>query len=204
MIDNLLPNAASLLSAFPEPGSQKNRLLRPHTPLGGASERVTGYQRGLKIFLYFFAVLSLFMAQSSHAFESDWYFSKQNSINPFSTCPSADFTEFLSAFANSTKLQRTFTKIPLKVITVIDATAEPLPELSIKYLKKSQIKFPVIYTRKNLERYGLIMGMRRQVDDAFFIVEESAGEKNLGHYVEYKFVRENGCWKLSEMNNQST
>lgn len=204
MIDNLLPHAASLSSAFLGPGSQENRLLRPHTPPGMASESVTGYQLGLKIFLYFFAALSLCMAQNSHAFESGWYLSKQNSINPFSTCPSADFTGFLTAFANSTELQRTFTKIPLKVITVIDPAADPLPESSIKYLKKSQIKFPVVYTRKNLERYGLTMEIGRQMDDVFFMVEQSAGEKNLGHYVEYKFVRENECWKLSEINDQST
>lgn len=144
------------------------------------------------------------MAQSGHAFGSGLYFAGQNGINPFPICPSADFTGFLTAFANSSALQRTFTKIPLKVITVIDPAADPLPKSSIKYLKKSQIKFPVIYTRKNLERYGLIMEVGRRSDDAFFVVEQSAGEKNLGHYVEHKFVRENECWKLSEINDQST
>lgn len=97
-----------------------------------------------------------------------------------------------------------FTEYPLKYVQILDAASEPLPKESIKFLSKEKIKFPVLLGGQSLAKYGLKLSDKKIDDETYIAIEVSLGEKSLGHYVEYRFQRIRNCWKLTEINDQST
>lgn len=97
-----------------------------------------------------------------------------------------------------------FTKYPLKYVQILDAVSEPLPKESIKFLSKGKIKFPVLLDGQSLAKYGLKLSEKKIDDETYMAIGVSSGEKSLGHYVEYRFKRIRSCWKLTEINDQST
>ena len=156
---------------------------------------------------FYFLIIALTVAVSGQSFALDALEQRVSSeaVKSHPACPSQDFPEFLKVFSESVGIQKAFTKYPLKYAQVTDATAEPLPKRSMRHLKKSDIRFPVFSSTKQLNIYGLridIQGKRQEKTE--IVVERSAGEKSLGHYVEYKFIKNNQCWKLFEINDQST
>ena len=148
------------------------------------------------IFLLLFSICGC-----GHALDSTSY-----PIKPTSqvACPSRDLHEFIKAFSENTEVQAAFTKYPLKVKILVDPTHEPKPKFSIKFLQKNQIHFPLLSGDTSLKNDGLITKVEKISRNSFIIIESSAGEKNLGHSVEYKFNKEDECWFLFEIIDYST
>lgn len=143
-------------------------------------------------------VFGLLLVFSGHSYALE----PSGSVGP--QCPSQDFSDFLRAFGESVEIQKAFTQYPLKHVQVVDATSEPLPKVSVRHLKKSNIKFPIFLSQNHLADYGLKVESENRKKGIWAAIERSAGERSLGHYIEYKFVQKNGCWNLVEINDQST
>lgn len=58
------------------------------------------------------------------------------------TCPSTDFSEFLTAFSERADVQKTFVQQPLKMVTTV--AGDPEPEMEKRSLSGDQLKFPII------------------------------------------------------------
>lgn len=106
-------------------------------------------------------------------------------------CPAQNFREFISAYADSEAVQRTFIKTPLKKRR-LDLDAEPEPKPVVKYLKYSQLKFPLLPLQA--ERHAKSLSLR---------IEKSSGKEaeatlfkqDTDYQVTYFFVK-NDCWVL--------
>lgn len=152
------------------------------------------------IFLLIFYIYSL-----AHAIDSGANFTRNAGASGKEiACPARDFSEFIKVFSRNMEVQMAFTKYPLKYVQILDAASEPLPRQSIKFLTKEQIKFPLIHDEKELVKYGLKLLEEKIDEETSMALEVSLGKKSLGHYIEYIFKREKSCWKLVEVNDQST
>lgn len=160
--------------------------------------------KGLSKFKRAFFLLIFFICSHAYALDPASHPTRQASGGNQIACPSRDFSEFIKVFSESKEVQMMFTKYPLKYVQVLDAASEPVPKESIKFLSKEEIKFPVLLDRQGLIRYGLKLNDKKIDDETYIAIETSSGEKSLGHYVEYKFKRIKNCWRLTEINDQST
>ena len=159
---------------------------------------------GFKKQIFALFTFGLLLAQASFALESVSPTIKTDAKVASPGCQYKDFNSFLSAFTESKEIQRAFTHYPLKHVQVVDPTAAPLPKVSIRFLEKGAVKFPLHFDKKSLTQYGLEIKSEDRGSGVHVVIETSAGEKSLGQYVEYKFVPTSKCWKLAEISNQST
>ena len=121
-------------------------------------------------------------------------------------CPSQDFSIFLERFSEDVEIQRKFTIYPLRRLVRVDELSpnehsEGTKEI-IEYLEEDKVKFPLIYNEKQLVNMGLKLDKEIR-GDMSVVIERSVGEKYLGWYVEYSFVKKS-CWNLAEISDQST
>lgn len=121
-----------------------------------------------------------------------------------SSCPATEITGFIEKFRTAPEIQRQFTKTPLRYAEVIDPAAEPKPTYRVRYLKRTRLTFPVLRTTEQLRASGLTARTEQGPNQSFFLIETSAGEKNLGVFVRYTFSKHRNCWHLTEILNQST
>jgi hypothetical protein len=113
-------------------------------------------------------------------------------------CPAQKFPEFLSAYANSEAIQRTFLRIPLKMQR-LDLDAEPEPKPVVKKLKYAQIKFPLLPLRAERDAKLLAMRIDKLSEKK---AEATLFKEDTGYQVTYFFVK-NECWVLTAIEDWS-
>lgn len=159
----------------------------------------------MNIYYNFLAAFTLFYVQHIYALDSTEQPVSRKSFSASDvSCPAADFLVFIRAFSNDINVQKAFTKYPLKLRTVTDPAHSPKPEYLTRVVRKKQIHFPVLLNEIELKTYGLVTNVERVSQKSFSVIESSAGDRSLGHYVEYKFKLKSGCWLLEEIVDEST
>ena len=114
------------------------------------------------------------------------------------TCPAQTFDIFLMAFANDVAVQKAFVTQPLQSESV-DALAEPEPRPITKMLGFDQLHFP------------LMPNLQRQALDGLQLVKTISGNGEMEvklvkpdtDYQVLFFFRNDGCWKLYRMRDDS-
>lgn len=120
----------------------------------------------------------------------------QASLSP--TCPSVSFDGFLKAFINSVEVQKSFTSTPLES-QAMDAAAEPEPALITKMLTVSEMQLPLIPGEQEQISQGL--KMRQSVLENRDI-KVTLEKEDTDYQVSFYF-RENHCWQLYRVRNES-
>lgn len=113
-------------------------------------------------------------------------------------CPAQAFDTFLAAFANDVEVQKNFVTQPLQNESV-DALAEPEPKPITKILNFVELHFP------------LMPSLQQQTHDGLKLIQtpSSNGEmevKLIKPDTDYQllfFFRNDGCWKLYRMRDDS-
>ncbi|MDO5686504.1 MAG: hypothetical protein Q4G42_03825 [Neisseria sp.] len=111
------------------------------------------------------------------------------------SCPAQDFSPFLTAFRNDVQIQRAFTTIPL-AYSMLDDEFNPR-HFS---MQAADFTFPVMASTQSVHAEGIIAEVSVQKDTAT-VAEQQAGT---GRYTVYLFQRQNGCWRLHAIDDQST
>jgi len=114
-------------------------------------------------------------------------------------CPSAYFVGFLKMFMEDENVQRQWTHLPLKELS-LDYAANPEPEPRVRMLNREEIKFPIIPNNEKKEKSGLEFKVEEFPAcgaKVVFYMEDS------GWLVYYFFNAVNGCWKLTEIQDWS-
>ena len=114
------------------------------------------------------------------------------------TCPTQAFDTFLTAFANDVAIQKAFVTQPLQSES-IDALAEPEPRPVTRMLSFDELHFP------------LMPNLQRQALDGLQLVKTISGNGEMEvklvkpdtDYQVLFFFRNDGCWKLYRMRDDS-
>jgi hypothetical protein len=114
-------------------------------------------------------------------------------------CTKENFQDFFSYFMTSLEIQKKFSKYPLKYTEIIDQTAEPVPKINERKIKKKDIKSNIITNDIELK-----LTIKKENANHISVIETSSGKKYFGHYISYHFLFLDKCWKLVEINNLST
>ncbi|MBI5121272.1 MAG: hypothetical protein HZA67_09715 [Rhodospirillales bacterium] len=153
----------------------------------------------MKIVYKFLTLLALLLSHNAYALDRGGSpASRQDAVKSEVACPATDFTKFLSAFANDTKVQHAFTKYPLKELQ-LDIDAEPEPKPIVRNLERHQIQFPVFPLQE--ERIKQLLKIRinnisaRKANTTLF-------KPNTGYKVNYFFTK-NTCWRLDRVEDWS-
>ena len=113
------------------------------------------------------------------------------------SCPSTDFSTFLSAFSERADVQKAFVQQPLKMVTTV--AGDPEPELEKRSVSGDQIKFPIIPDRVKREADGLTLTVKEERgNNATAILQKP----DTDYVFEYRFVR-GQCWRLAEVSDFS-
>lgn len=113
------------------------------------------------------------------------------------TCPSTDFSEFLTAFSERADVQKTFVQQPLKMVTTV--AGDPEPEMEKCSLSGDQLKFPIIPDQAKREAQGLTLTVKEQRGDKAIAILQ---KPDTDYVFEYRFVR-GQCWQLEEVMDYS-
>jgi len=121
---------------------------------------------------------------------------QENSVNPI--CSAQNFDKFLSTFANDIEVQKKFIVLPLQSDSV-DAMAEPEPKTVTKMLDLSALHFPLMPSTRKQINDGLKLSYKRiNVGE----VEVKLVKDDTDYQMTF-FFRNDGCWKLYRINNDS-
>ncbi|KTC10086.1 hypothetical protein AO391_24940 [Pseudomonas marginalis ICMP 9505] len=112
-------------------------------------------------------------------------------------CPSKDFSEFLSAFSDSSVVQEEFTQFPLRKLITVDA--EPEPRQEVTYLKRADAKFPLLPVKQDRATNGLEMLVVNKTAVGATVKLEKPDTDYQVLYV-FKFA---SCWFLEEVKDYS-
>lgn len=113
------------------------------------------------------------------------------------TCPSTEFSTFLTAFSEHADVQKAFVQQPLQLVTTV--AGDPEPELQKSSVSGDQIKFPIIPDRVKRETQGLTLSVKQeQGNQATAILQKP----DTDYVFEYRFVR-GQCWRLEEVTDYS-
>jgi hypothetical protein len=113
------------------------------------------------------------------------------------TCPSTEFSTFLTAFSERADVQKAFVQQPLQLVTTV--AGDPEPELKKSSVSGDQIKFPIIPDRVKREAQGLTLSVKQeQGNQATAILQKP----DTDYVFEYRFVR-GQCWRLEEVTDYS-
>lgn len=113
------------------------------------------------------------------------------------TCPSIEFSTFLTAFSERADVQKAFVQQPLQLVTTV--AGDPEPELQKSSVSGDQIKFPIIPDRVKREAQGLTLSVKQeQGNQATAILQKP----DTDYVFEYRFVR-GQCWRLEEVADYS-
>ena len=113
------------------------------------------------------------------------------------TCPSIEFSTFLTAFSERADVQKAFVQQPLQLVTTV--AGDPEPELQKSSVSGDQIKFPIIPDRMKREAQGLTLSVKQeQGNQATAILQKP----DTDYVFEYRFVR-GQCWRLEEVADYS-
>ncbi|MBV4464490.1 hypothetical protein KVG95_14265 [Pseudomonas sp. SWRI79] len=113
------------------------------------------------------------------------------------TCPSTEFSTFLTAFSERADVQKAFVQQPLQLATTV--AGDPEPELQKSSVSGDQIKFPLIPDRVKREAQGLTLTVKQeQGNQATAILQKP----DTDYVFEYRFVR-GQCWRLEEVTDYS-
>lgn len=145
---------------------------------------------------YFLLLVATELALTQAVFASD----NQNVSlrQPKTACPAQEFPEFLSAYANSEIIQRTFLRVPLK-IQQLNLDADPEPKPVVKKLKYSQLKFPLLPLRAERDAKLLALRIDKWSEKK---AEATLYRQDTGYQVTYFFVK-NECWVLAAIEDWS-
>jgi hypothetical protein len=113
-------------------------------------------------------------------------------------CPSAKFSAFFAAYADSVALQKAFTDYPLAHV-LLDHAVEPEPrEIKVR-LAKGKLAFPLIPSRAERKRAALALRIDEVTAQS---AKVSLFKEDTGYKVEY-FFRKDACWKLERKEDRS-
>ena len=113
------------------------------------------------------------------------------------TCPSTEFSTFLTAFSERADVQKAFVQQPLQLVTTV--AGDPEPELQKSSVSGDQIKFPIIPDRVKREAQGLTLSVKQeQGNQATAILQKP----DTDYVFEYRFVR-GQSWRLEEVTDYS-
>ena len=114
-------------------------------------------------------------------------------------CPSQNFSRFLNVFERNVKVQKAFTKIPLKFGSYAPNYGN---EPAISYLTIDEIDYPVLIDAKTRKKQGVVLTIDKKGTKWYQVNTHSMGT---GAYtIEYNFKRYAGCWRLVSMIDSST
>ncbi|MHC8336568.1 SEL1-like repeat protein [Pseudomonas sp. HLT2-19-2] len=113
------------------------------------------------------------------------------------SCPSPEFTPFLADYIESPAIQKAFTRVPLKKLTLVDA--EPEPAQLTTLLDITEMVFPLIPNANHRERQGLTLQVMDQSDTSATVKLQ---KPDTGYQVIYRFSFD-GCWALDEVQDFS-
>lgn len=114
------------------------------------------------------------------------------------SCPGNTFEEFALNFSNNQRVQEKYIHIPLVKVELEDGNEEPEPVE--KLLTKKEIVFPVIEDEKNRVSKGLELEI---IDDGQKLKEIKLFKPDTGYQVYYFFEKNNKCWDLIKIDDQS-
>lgn len=114
-------------------------------------------------------------------------------------CPGATFDAFLSAFTESSEVQRANTAVPL-ISRSIDPTAQPEPTTVTKTLSAGDLRFPVMPDSAARQREKLTLGSTRKADGT---TQVKLSQSDTGYQIFYTFRPKGSCWSLVEVNDES-
>ena len=114
------------------------------------------------------------------------------------SCPSLSFDVFLKAYRERTHLQDVFTLDVVKYTYVAEIEDGGYGEKTVSK-SKNDLDAPLIPSQETLKDSGTAVKVRQNGSNAF-VTEQQKGTDALK---EYRFVKQNGCWYLSAINNQS-
>lgn len=110
----------------------------------------------------------------------------------------ARFADFLRAYANDERVQRTATRFPLPVQR-LDAEAQPEPRTTVRRVAASEAKFPLMPPDAARLRDGLQVRIARETRQEAEVV---VFKPDTDHQVVYVFAR-GPCWRLQAIRDES-
>ncbi|PIF50198.1 hypothetical protein CLU80_2560 [Pseudomonas sp. 29] len=113
------------------------------------------------------------------------------------TCPSTDFSAFLSAFSERADVQKAFVQQPLKMATTV--AGDPEPEMEKRSLSGDQLKFPIMPDQATRDTQGLTLTVKEALDKKAIAILQ---KPDTDYVFEYRFVR-GQCWRLEEVADYS-
>ena len=113
-------------------------------------------------------------------------------------CPSPTFEGFFAAFADDTKLQKEFVRLPLRSDS-IDAGAEPEPKATTRMLTVQELEFPLVPSKQKVADEGLKTSFRTSGSE--MVVELIKPDTD--YMVTYYFERAGDCWRLFRKDDAS-
>lgn len=113
------------------------------------------------------------------------------------TCPSTDFSAFLSAFSERADVQKAFVQQPLKMATTV--AGDPEPEMEKRSLSGDQLKFPIMPDQATRDTQGLTLTIKEARDKKAIAILQ---KPDTDYVFEYRFVR-GQCWRLEEVADYS-
>jgi hypothetical protein len=115
-----------------------------------------------------------------------------------SACPAQTFDTFLTAFADDVEVQKKSVALPLQSESV-DALAEPEPKPVTKMLSFAELHFPLMPTVQQRARDGLQIS---QTPSGKGEIEVKLVKPDTDYQLLFYF-RNDGCWKLYRMRDDS-
>lgn len=115
------------------------------------------------------------------------------------TCPGKSFEAFLTAFGQSTQVQRAHVADPL-LSGSIDADAEPEPRMVKRKLSATALTFPLMPLEARRRSQGLAISKTAKGGGA---MEVLLAKPDTGYQLRYLFRPTGSCWTLTEMTDES-
>lgn len=153
-----------------------------------------GTRLDVRVFIGFAATIFLFCNVQNTAFAENAIKRVHDPIhqNEPNVCPSDSFQSFLDIFAESEEIQKSFTRFPIRMLTVVDADPEPKPV--VKSLRASQVTYPLIPSAKERKIKKLVLHVERQGARQFKV---NISKDNTGYLVSYYFIANKSCWPIN-------
>lgn len=147
----------------------------------------------------FLAVLALLIARNAYALDPDVQpASRVISSASQASCPAADFSVFVREFSNDIRIQKAFTRYPLKKQR-LDPDAEPEPKKIVQDLERHKIKFPVLPLHEERVKRSLEI----RIDSVTVTNAKITLIKPDTDYQVSYFFKKNNCWRLTRIEDWS-
>lgn len=147
-----------------------------------------------KINYFHAAIIAVLLTACSGELSSIRHEANESAI----ACPSENFFEFLTAFADNDALQRAFTRFPLRKME-LDLNAEPEPVPVIKTLPRLQVQYPLL----PLQAERNVQSLSLRIDEvSAHNAKATLFKEDTDYQVSY-FFGKNGCWRLESIEDWS-